>query len=97
MFNIIRGNLKKKYLNNNISPFVERSIERRDSFVERQKKEVEIIENVKEYGYYSFSSIVLNGDILGSVIILSTETPLIQVEEKMAEILSKLISGSISI
>lgn len=93
----ISGNLKKKYLNNNISPFVGRSIERRDSFVERQKKEVEIIENVKEYGYYSFSSIVLNGDILGSVIILSTETPLIQVEEKMAEILSKLISGSISI
>ena len=93
----IAGNLKKKFLGKPISEFTDRSIERRDSFVERQKKEVEIIENVKEYGYYSFSSIVLNGDILGSVIILSTETPLIQVEEKMAEILSKLISGSISI
>ena len=52
---------------------------------------------MREYGYYSFSSIVLNGDTLGSVIILSTETPLIQVEEKMAEILSKLISGSVSV
>ena len=60
-------------------------------------REVEIIENIKEYGYYSFSSIVLNGDTLGCVIILSTETPLIQVEEKMAEILSKLISGSVSV
>lgn len=93
----VAGSLKKKYLGGEISPFVDRSIERRDSFVERQKKEVEIVEGIKEFGYFSFSSIVLNGDILGSVIILSVETPLIQVEEKMAEVLSKLISSSISI
>lgn len=93
----ISGNLKKKYLGENISPFVYRSIERRDNFVERQKKEIEIIENNKEYGYFSFSSIVVNGDILGSAIILSNDIPLISSEEKMAEVLSKLIGGSVSI
>ena len=32
----ISGNLKKKYLGKSISEFTDRSIERRDSFVERQ-------------------------------------------------------------
>ena len=36
----VAGNLKKKYLNMGISETVERMIERRDSFVERKKKEI---------------------------------------------------------
>ena len=88
----ISGSLKKKYLGKSISEFTDRSIERRDSFVERQKKSINIVEDVFEECYYSFSSIVNNGDAIGSVIILSTEIPITDSEEKMAIILSKILS-----
>lgn len=92
----VSGNLKKKYINKNISEFVERSIDRRDSFSERQYKNFQIVENLEELGYFSFSSIVLNGDCLGSVIIVSTTVPLLEYEEKMAMVLSKLLSNNFS-
>ena len=60
--------------------------------VERQKKKVSIVKDMDEYGYYSFSTIVSNGDAIGSVIILSTEIPINDSEEKMAIILSKILS-----
>ena len=88
----IAGNLKKKFLGKPISEFTDRSIERRDSFVERQKKNVSFIEDNEEFCYYSFSSIVNNGDAIGSVIILSTEIPITDSEEKMAVILSRILS-----
>ena len=71
------GSLKKNYLGKEISEFTERSIDRRDSFVERQKKNFEFVQGNVEYGYYSFSSIVNNGDALGAVIIISTEFPIL--------------------
>jgi len=88
----IAGNLKKKYIGKSISDFTDRSIERRDSFVERQKKSVNFVDDISELCYYSFSSIVNNGDAIGSVIILSTEIPITDSEEKMAIILSKILS-----
>lgn len=88
----ISGNLKKKYMGKSISEFTDRSIERRDSFVERQKKSVSFVLGEEEVCYYSFSSIVNNGDAIGSVIILSTEIPITDSEEKMAVILSNILS-----
>lgn len=87
------GNLKKNYIGKNISEFTDRSIERRDSFVERQKKTFSFVDGVEDFGYYSFSSIVNNGDTLGCVIIISTSIPITESEEKMAVILSKLLSN----
>lgn len=66
----VSGPLKKKYLGKEINEFTERSIERRDSFSEKQKKIFQIIKDEDENGYYSFSSIVDNGDAIGSVIII---------------------------
>lgn len=88
----IAGSLKKNYLDKEISDFTERSIDRRDSFVERQKKNFEFVEGIAEQGYYSFSSIVNNGDALGGVIIISTDFPISEADEKQAVILSKILS-----
>ena len=85
--------MKKNYLGKSISEFTDRSIERRDSFVERQKKTFSFVEGVEDFGYYSFSSIVSNGDTIGAVIIISTDKPISESEEKMAVILSKLLSN----
>lgn len=89
----VSGSLKKNYSGRSISEFTDRSIERRDSFVERQKKTFSFVEGIEEFGYYSFSSIVSNGDTLGCVIIISTDVPILESEEKMAVILSKLLSN----
>lgn len=89
----VSGSLKKNYFDKNISEFTERSIERRDSFVERQKKAFSFVDGILEYGYYSFSSIVSNGDTLGAVIIISLDRPILESEEKMAVILSNLLSN----
>ena len=62
---------------------------------EKQKKEFKIIENVEDVGYYTFVSIVNNGDAIGSVIIISTDVPITDVEDKMCIILSKLLSNSL--
>ena len=90
----IAGNLKKRYEGKEISDFVDRGIERRESFVERQKKSFEIVKGEEEFGYYAFSSIVSNSDTLGSVIIVSTEIPILDSEEKMASILANLLGNS---
>lgn len=87
------GNLKKDYLGKSISEFTDRSIERRDSFVERQKKNFSFVDGVDNYGYYSFSSIINNGDTLGAVIIISIDKPITDSEEKLAPILSSLLSN----
>jgi len=90
------GILKKKYLGKTITEFTEHSIERRDSFVERQKKMFSFVEGVEDLGYYSFSSIISDGDTIGSVVIISVESPILESEEKLAVILAKLLSGNFS-
>ena len=89
----VAGNLKKKYLNANISETIERMMERRDSFVERKKKEIEISPGMCEFGYYTVSTIINNGDSIGMVIILSLDTPMLEQEEKLGMILSKMLSN----
>ena len=89
----VGGNLKKKYLNNSISEDVERMIERRDVFVERKKKNIELSPGMSEFGYYTVSTIINNGDSIGSVIILSLETPMLEQEEKLGFILANILSN----
>ena len=51
-----------------------------------------VIKDEEDNGYYTFTSIVDNGDAIGSVIIISLDTPITDVEDKMGIILSKLLS-----
>ena len=87
------GSLKKKYLNMGISDSLTTMIERRDSFVERKKSSIEISPGLTEYGYYTVATIINNGDSIGSVIILSLDTPMLEQEEKLAMILANMLSN----
>ena len=89
----VGGNLKKKYLNSGISEEIERMIERRDIFVERKKKNIEISPGMSEFGYYTVSTIINNGDSIGSVIILSLDSPMLEQEEKLGSILANILSN----
>lgn len=88
----VSSNIKKQYQDKDITEFTLRSIDRRDNFVERQKKEFNFVEQQTDSGYYSFSSIVNNGDAIGAVIILSTEYQLSEIDEKIAVILARILS-----
>ena len=89
----ISGNLKKKYMNMGISDSLTTMIERRNSFVERKKSSIEISPGMTEYGYYAMATIINNGDSIGSVIILSLDTPMLEQEEKLAMILANILSN----
>ena len=89
----IAGNLSKKYLNMGIIDKLTSMIERRDSFVERKKTSIEISPGLSEYGYYAISTIINNGDSIGAVIILSLDTPMLEQEEKLANILANILSN----
>lgn len=90
---VAAGSLKKKYLNQGISDRLTNMIERRDCFVERKKSSIEIIPGISEYGYYTLATIINNGDSIGSVIILSLDTPMLEQEEKLAMILANMLSN----
>ena len=87
------GSLKKKYLNMGISDKLTSMIERRDNFVERKKSSIEISPGMSEYGYYTVATIINNGDSIGSVIILSLDSPMLEQEEKLAMILANMLSN----
>ena len=87
------GSLQKKYLNMEISEKIESMIERRDSFVNRKKSEIEIIPGICEEGYYTVATINHNGDSIGMVIILSFDSPMLEQEEKLSLILANMLSN----
>lgn len=85
------GSLKKKYLDKEISGFLESAISRRDNYVEKYKKEIEISEDKKEEYNYALSSIVANGDAVGVVLVLSSDE-INDIDEKSANFISKFLS-----
>lgn len=87
----ISGNLKNKYLNKDISMEISKMIERREYKSVIRKEKIEISSGIYEECYYSCAPIINNGDSIGEVIILSSDTPILPHEEKMATILSNII------
>lgn len=87
------GNLKIKYLDRNISDEILMMIERRDNFVSNKKKEICICNDTVLNCYYAFSSIIHNGDSIGSVIILSLDSPMLEQDIKLASILANIMSN----
>lgn len=87
----VSGSLKKKYINLNISSFIERIIERRENNFTNKKNSIEISTGLCEDGYYSTAPIICNGDALGAVIIISLNSPMLPGEDKMASILASIL------
>lgn len=93
----IAGDLSNKYEDNEISSVLSNMIERRDSFVERKKKDIEISPGMIENGYYAISTIINNGDAIGLVLILSLNTPMMEQEEQLTKILASMLSNYFSL
>ena len=87
----ISGNSKSKYLNKEISSYLEKAIKRRENILERHLKNLEITNNEVEVTSYVISTIIVNGDAIGLVIILDKEN-VSQFDYDVANIVSKFLS-----
>ncbi len=86
------GPLKKKYLNKNISDFITESIKRRDKILENHFKELNFIEDEKFTCSYVMSTILVNGEATGMILIISEEEKLSESEMQMAGIVSSFMT-----
>ncbi len=86
------GPLKKKYLNKNISDFITESIKRRDKILENHFKELNFIEDGKLSCSYVLSTILVNGEATGMILIISEEEKMSEAEMQMAGIVSSFMT-----
>ena len=86
------GPLKKRYLNKNISEFITESIKRRDKILENHFKELNFIEDEKLTCSYVLSTILVNGEATGMILIISEEEKMSDAEMQMAGIVSSFMT-----
>ncbi len=84
------GNLKKKYLNKELSKFICDLISKRIPYLENEIGDFELISNAFENSRYLIAPVVVNGDAVGSVIIAS-ENFISENEEKEAMFIAKFL------
>lgn len=87
------GPLKKKYLNKNISDFIVESIKRRDKMTQNHFKELSLIKDEESLTCsYVMSTILVNGEATGMILIISEEEKLGESEMQMAGIASSFMT-----
>ena len=88
----ISGNLKKQYLNLPISEELENKINRREEMLERHSKLIHIIEDEGIEATFAVSPIIVNGDTVGLVMILSNKEIVTEDDFKLAQIAAKFLT-----
>ena len=88
----ISGPLKKEYLNKNISADIETKINRREEMIERHKKTISLVDDKNIEATYAISPVIVNGDTVGLVMLLSTDDEVNDLDLKIAQIASKFLN-----
>ena len=87
----VAGELKKKYLDKNISGEIDNVIQNRTTIIQSEFKEVSLTPDTNELVSYAMSPIIINGDAVGAVMILSKDRKLDEFEEKTVDIAAKFL------
>lgn len=85
------GSLKKKYNGKEISQSLSNIIDKRSVTLNNSNDGLEIISGIVEESKYIVSSVIVSGDAVGSVIILSDEN-INDTEEKCSNFIAKFLS-----
>ena len=88
----VSGDLKKEYLNCNISDILLSSIQRRENILEKHEKTLKLKDDEEIECTYAMNSIICHGDAVGLVIILSEDEKIAELEEKIAQIAAQFLS-----
>ncbi len=94
-FVAVSGNLKKKYLDKNISKMLENIMKERKNIVEYNNHEIELLENEKEVFSYVICPIIMNGDAIGLVLVISDKNDISQLDEKLVQVASQFLGKHI--
>ncbi len=86
------GSFKKEIINKNISNYLIEKIEKREKMFEGHKKIIEIVENKEYECSYLTNPILKNGEVIGLIVIFSTEEKLTFDKLSIIEIVSSFIS-----
>ena len=88
------GSLRKEYLNKSISKFLESIMKERRTVVRQDLHNIELIDGEIEKYAYVICPVIMNGDAIGLVLIVSSQS-VGQIEEKMADVVSKFLGKHI--
>lgn len=86
------GKNKKDYINKPISEELQTSLARRENILEKYQKNFKIISSKEENGTYAISSIIVNGDAVGLVMVSSTTEQIGELEKKIIDIASQFLA-----
>ena len=89
------GDLRKKYLGKTISKSLELIMKERKTIIEHSAHSIELCDSIVENCAYVISPVIMNGDAIGLVLIVSDNSDIGQVEEKMADVVSKFLGKHI--
>ena len=86
------GKLRKDYINRPISNFMEKSIKRRDKLLENHFKELNFVNDEEIECSYILSTILVNGEATGMIVIISKDEKLGETEMQLASIVSSFMT-----
>ena len=86
------GTLKKDYLNKSISNFIIKSINRREKILENHFKGLNLINEEEIECSYILSTILVNAEAIGTIVIISEKEKLSEIEMQLANIVSTFIT-----
>ena len=89
------SNIRNKYIDKNISRYLEQKLSNREIVIEKNNHEIELLEGIKEKFAYVISPIIMNGDAVGNVIIFSENESITDSEVKLASIVSNFLGKHI--
>lgn len=86
------GSLKKKIINKPISSELFEKISRREKIMQNHIKELYLLDDMKINCSYVNTPIIIDGEVIGLIMILSEEEKVFEFEMKISEIVSSFIS-----
>ena len=87
----ISGELKDRYLNKSISGYLEDVMNSRKTVVEKDFTKLEVIDGHYLKCAYVIYPIIMNGDAIGLVIVLSTKDKINKTDEKIANVTARFL------
>lgn len=85
------GNLKKKYLNKNVSNDLLAIMNNNKSIVKKELSDIKIIEDVEDKYAYIINPIVYYGNTIGSVIIISNISNISELDVSMGKLIVQFL------
>ena len=88
----VSGSLKKELNGKLLSENMLSIMKKRENMIEKTSKQIVLTDSYSFEGSYVINPIVSNGDVVGLVILLSTESQVGEIEEKVIQIASQFLA-----